>query len=778
MRTENLVGFRPRPAQSAKIGRLAAFGLAALMIVVAWPAFAAAQGGTVRYSYEKIEVGADEQWGLVPRAARSELGGKLTKSKIFDAFKLLKDDKGGTYGNSSIRIGGKLPNAAKVTVKIDPKMAREGRGLIIMAETVYTMSELGVAKVEFPGHFDGAMEREDVPFYAYTLTLPMWRALDVGTVTHTQVRLPDGELITASQFEKRWKQKDQALQEALFSYLDDSQVYTVRSVLKLLPDLKIDYTEHVTPLLEHSSSSVRSRALSVLEPHRNDEVVLEAVLGMMNSDDKDELARSAAEFLGEAKSDQYNIHRDLYVLDNGSAEESTKAVGALAKRKGDARAVDAIYSHLSDERSEVAEASAAGIDQMGATDKQVAALENKKIDDGLRLSIARTLADSKNAESKHVGLTYVARNTAGRSAELAIRRLGELSSDEVRKTIESFLKSSERRKRLSAADVLVERGEAASLDALASAVEAGENSRELEQATYELMVAQPLDQVLERTDARDPIIKRIAYRALGERAIKDGAGAQVFDKLAEGAESRDAAVRGASARAIGVFGDDKALEILKSLADDKNAAVRAGVAYGLSHFEEGQMFDTLAGYLEDPKPEVVAAALAAMEQRKEATKWKEIKALTEAKDPHVRANALRAMAQLVSREDKKGVREVISMLSGSVSDDSRIVQLTAIQQLATFEDETAATGIAIQLNAEDVNLRVAAIEALGKNGHPSATELVVSVLEDPNPDIRRAAIMAIGELDDAAAEPKLKALLDKEEDADLKKLIERTLRKI
>ncbi len=778
MRTEHLVGFRPHPAHLARIGRLAALGLAALIIVVAWPAFASAQGGTVRYSYEKIEVGADEQWGLVPRAARSELGGKLTKSKIFDAFKLLKDDKSGTYGNSSIRIGGKLPNAAKVTVKIDPKMAREGRGLIIMAETVYTMSELGVATVEFPGHFDGAMERADVPFYAYTLTLPMWRALDVGTVTPAQVRLPDGQLITASQFEKRWKQKDQALHEALFSYLDDSQVYTVRSVLKLLPDLKIDYTEQVTPLLEHSSSSVRSRALSVLARHRNDEVVLEAVLGMMNSDEKDELARSAAEFLGKAKSDQYNIHRDLYVLDKGGAEESTKAVGALAKRKGDDRAVDALYSHLSDERSEVAEASAAGIDQMGATDKQVSALKNKKIDDGLRLSIARTLADSKNAESKHIGLTYVARNTTGRSAELAIRRLGELPSEEVRKTIESFLKSSERRKQLSAADVLVERGEAASLDALASAVKAGENSRELEQASYELMVAQPLDQVLERTDARNPIIKRIAYRALGERAIKDGAGAQVFDKLADGAKSGDAEVRGASARAIGVFGDDKALETLKSLADDKNAAVRAGVAYGLSHFKEGQMFDTLAGYLEDPNPEVVAAALAAMEQRKEATKWKEIKALTEAEAPHVRANALRAMAQLVSREDKKGVREVISMLSGSVSDDSRIVQLTAIQQLATFEDETAATGIAIQLNAEDVNLRVAAIEALGKNGHSSATELVVSVLEDPNPDIRRAAIMALGELDDAAAEPKLEAWLDKEEDADLKKLIERTLRKI
>ncbi|MFP4599124.1 MAG: HEAT repeat domain-containing protein, partial [Persicimonas sp.] len=773
-----LVGLRPRPAQSAKIGRLAALGLAALMIVVAWPAFAAAQGGTVRYSYEKIEVGADEQWGLVPRAARAELGGKLTKSKIFDAFKLLKDEKSGTYGNSSIRIGGKLPNAAKVTVKIDPKMARQGRGLIIMAETVYTMSELGVAEVEFPGHFDGAMKREDVPFYAFTLTLPMWRALDVGTVTHARVRLPDGELIAASQFEKRWKQKDPALQEALFSYLDDSQVYTVRSVLKLLPDLKIDYAQRVTPLLKHSSSSVRTQALSVLEAHRNDEVVLEAVLAMMNSDDKDELARSAAEFLGKAKSDKYNIHRDLYVLENGSVEESTKAVQALAKRKSDKRAVDAVYSHLSEERAEVTEASAEAIDEMGATDKQIAALENEKIDDGLRLTIARTLADSDDTESKHIGLTYVTSNTTGRSAELAIRRLGEIASDEARKTIESFLKASERRKQLSAADVLVERGEAASLDALASAVETSENSRQLEQASYELMVAQPLDQILERTEAGDPVIKRIAYRALGERAVKDGAGAQVFDKLADGAKSGDPAVRGASARAIGVFGDDKALDTLKALADDKNAAVRAGVAYGLGYFDGGQMFDTLAGYLDDPEPEVVAAALAAMEQRKEATKWKEIKALTEADDPHVRANALRAMAQLVSRQDKKGVREVISLLSGSVSDNSRIVQLTAIQQLATFEDDTAATGIAIQLNAEDLSLRVAAIEALGKNGHSSATELVVSVLEDPDPDIRRAAIMAIGELDDAAAEPELEALLEKEEDVDLKKLIERTLRKI
>ncbi|WP_168210950.1 HEAT repeat domain-containing protein [Persicimonas caeni] len=735
-----------------------------------------AEGGTVRYSYERVDLPTGEHYVLVPVDEYKELKGKLSKSTLFDAFNLLKDDKKATYGHSSIRITGRFPGNPKVSVKIDS--SKKGYASIIMAETVYTLTELGVKEVEFPGYYEGAMTRADVPFSAYSLTLPMWRALPLSDTSHAQIRLPDGELISASEFARRWKKGDDKLQKALFTYLGDGLPFTVNQVLSLLPKLDVEYVGEVTPLLTHDSVSVRKKALSVLEKHRNDDKVLTAVEKMMESDKSDKLARAAAEFLGKAKSDKFNVLEALYLLDKGSEKEAVDAAAKLGKRKGDERVVDALYTHLSDKRAPVSQASADALEALDADAKQLEALENKKIGDELRLSIARTLAEDKDDKSKIVGLTYIAENTTARSAELALRKLGKVDSDEARKAVEEFLSAETRRKRLTAADVLAEGGKVESLPALTKAVAKGENAHEIEEYAYKLLVAQPLDSVLEKTDSRDKVIKRLAYQALGERAVKQGKGRKVFDKLVQGADSRDAAIRGASAQAIGAFANDKALEVLEKLADDKSAAVRAGVAHGLANYKGGEMFDTLAGYLDDKSPEVVAAAIDAMAQRREATKWNEIKKLTEAKDPRVRANALRALSQLVSREDKTGVRNVISMLSGSVSDDNRAVQLTAIRQLATFKDGKATTGIAIQLNAADPNLRVAAIEALGKTGHESATELVLSVLEDPNPDIRRAAIVALGELDDKSAESNLEALLDKEEDPDLKKLIQKTLRKI
>lgn len=766
---------RFRPHTSNAKGAVAA-SLAALAFVAVFPAMAWADGGTVRYSYERVSLPSGEDYALVPVDEYKDLKGKVSKSTLFDAFNLLKDDKKATYGHSSIRITGRFPGNAKVSVKIDS--SKKGYASIIMAETVYTLTELGVEKVEFPGYYEGGMTRAEVPFSAYSLTLPMWRALPIAELSHAQVRLPDGELISSAEFARRWKKGDAELKKALFGYLDDSLPFTVNQVLGVLPKLKVDYIAEVTPLLSHDSASVRAKALSTLENERDDEAVLKAVQKMMESDKSDKLARSAAEFLGKAKSDKYSVLETLYLLDKGTEKEAIAAAAKLGKQKGDERVVDALYAHLTDKRAEVAKASVDALEALDADAKQLAALEDKKIAEDLRLVTARTLAEDKDDASKLAGLTYIAQNTKGRSAELAIRKLGEMGTDGARKSLEGFLSAETRRKRLVAAEVLAELGKVDSISAMAKAVAKGDDARELEEYAYKLMVSQPLATVLEKTDSRDKIVKRLAYQALGERAVKQGKGGKVFDKLVKGAESRDAAIRGASAQAIGAFANDKALAVLDKLADDKSAQVRAGVASGLGNYKGGEMFDTLAGYLDDKSPDVVAAAVDAMAQRSEATKWDEIRNLTGAKDPQVRAAALSALSKLVSREDKVTSRKVIAMLSGAVSAQNRLVQMTAIGELATFDDAKATTGIAIQLNAADPNVRVAAIEALGKTGHPSATELVLSVLEDPNPDIRRAAIVALGDLDDKSAEPRLEALMKKEDDADLKALIQRTLRKI
>ncbi|MFW5968530.1 MAG: HEAT repeat domain-containing protein, partial [Persicimonas sp.] len=754
--------------------------LVAAAVVVLAPAQVRADGSTVRYSYQQVELDGDAQWGLVPKPVEEELSGKLTNSKVFDAFNVLKKEgeNKGSYGDSKLRIDGRFPDSGSVRVEIDPEMVKKGQEPIIMAETVYTLTEIGVDGVEFPGHYDGKMKREDVPFYAYTLTVPMWRALPPGNLEHAQVRMPDGELLSVSTFNERWKEGDDELQAALYAYLDDPQTFTVKRILKLLPDLDLDYAAEVISLLEHDAASVREDALDLLEEYRDEEEVLEAVLEMMENDDEEDLARSAALFLGEAESDQFNFHHDIYMLEHGEDEEALEAAAALGEREGDDRAVDTLYETLSDDRAEVAEEAADGLEALGATERQLQALEDDDIDEELRLAIAQMLREHSSADTRKTALKYVGDNTTARMAELAIRDLGEMDGEDVREDVESYLTAETRRKRLTAADVLVERGETDALEALASAVDAGKNPDEIEDAMYDLILDQPLSTVQDLSKSPNAVIERVAYSALGEKAQQENAGPDIFKTLAEGASNDKAAIRGASARALGVYADDDALEILEELTDDSSEKVRAGVAEGLSHYRDGQMKDKLIEYLDDPSPEVIAEAIRAMEVRGEDDEYNRFKDLTEHDSGRVRAAALSAISELVDRDEDDDVSNVISMLSGSVSDDDRQVKLTAIDKLATFKDQKAATGIAIQLNAEEPELRVAAIEALGKNGHQSATGLIMDVVDDANPDVRRAAVSAIRHLDDQSVKPDLKELLDNEEDPLIKDEIKETLQQL
>lgn len=756
--------------------------LSLLCLGIAQPVFAA--GGSVRFSYELIELAGGNQYGLVPVNAQKKLSGKLSKSKVFDAFNLLKAKKKSTYGHSSIKITGSLPGRAKISVKIDSSKARAGFAPIIMAETVYTLSELGVeGGVAFPGHFSGEMTRADVPFYAYTLTLPMWRALPLKDLPTAQVLLPDGTLIPTSQFNTRWKAKDAQLQQALFGYLKGSQNFTVIRVLGLLPKLKLNYRDEVIPLLDSKSAQVRKRALSTLETYRDEAPVLAAVEKMMTTDKDAKLSRAAAEFLGKSKSASASIQKPLYLLEKGSEKESVEAIKSLTKLGKDnsslkPKVLSAVVEHLTDKRDTVALASADALESLNADSEQIKALANKKISSKLRLKIARDLAAHRNSDSSIVGFSYVANHLNKRDAELAIRKLGAIKGDSAREAVETFLGADTSRKRLVAAEVLVERANIASMPAFSSAIAKGKDASKLEARAYELMAAQSLTAIMDQSDSSNGVTKRIAYRALGERAVKSGGNAEVKQKLTRGAASSDAEIRAASASALGAFASKDALKTLTAMADDKSAKVRAGVANGLANYKNGEAFEILEKYLEDSSPEVIAASLDAMAARKEATKWDKIRELSESKNADVRASAFAALGTLVSSEDQKGVKSVISLLSGAVSDSSRKVQLTALEQLATIKSANATTGIAILLNAKEPELRVAAVEALGKTGHPSATQLVVSVLDDPNPDIRRASIEALGELKATAAKSKLQARYKAEKDADLKKLIKRTLNQI
>ncbi len=734
---------------------------------------ALAESGSVRYSYEQVEIGDVAQWVLVP-VAEEQLRGEVTRETVEQAFELLVEDKGTSYGDTSIEISGSVPEGATVTVEIDPDHSKYK--LIIMAETVYTLTELGIGEIRFPDYAEGNVERHDVPFSAYTPTLPLWRAVPPDNLVDARVRMPDGSVLAFEQVKRRWEENDPELIEALYTFLDDDKSYTVVSVLERLPKLDLAYAERVIPLLEHDSRSVRAQALEALADKRNQTEVLSAVLDLMQREDDAKLAEKAATFLGKADAVKFSVQEQFYHLENGSEDARIEAAKQLAEARGDERVVDHLAAALTAETTSVASTAVDSLLALEADEALVAALDGDEVADEIQMRIARNLREVSDAEAKVAGLRYIGNHADGRDRRVAIRNLAGVETDSAREAAESFLTAEERRVRLAAIETVEQIESTESLPAIAEAVRAGASADKIEAAGFRILEAKPLETVLEHSQASDAIVQRMAYRALGPKAADGEGGDEIFEQLDEGAEHEDPSIRGASARALGSFADERALEVLRGLADDDSAAVRRDVAYALANWTDGQMSETLVGYLDDESSQVVAAAVSSLTERGNVEQWERIRELIEADAAEVRQEAYRAMAKLVDRDDSEAVDQVVSQLSGAITaDDDQAVVRTAIEELGSFNKKGAVTGIALKLNAKNKDMRLTAIEALGDTGHTEAVDLLIDTLDDPDAEIRRAVVEALGELGDPKALSALNDQLEEEENDDLKELIQATI---
>jgi HEAT repeat protein len=198
---------------------------------------------------------------------------------------------------------------------------------------------------------------------------------------------------------------------------------------------------------------------------------------------------------------------------------------------------------------------------------------------------------------------------------------------------------------------------------------------------------------------------RVVHAAIG--AIQALGSAEARQLAIQAAASPSAAVRRSALRILAYFGDPEALDPFLEALGDPDPRVRDVALQGLPYIEDKRALEALFEAARDPSPKIRGAAMRALGQC--------------AGEPRVPAFLLRGLA-----------------------DPDPWVRYYACQSLGKIGYEAAAPRIAELLAEEAGQVRVAAVEALSHLESEEAHEALRRASEAEDPDVRRAALLGLG----------------------------------
>jgi len=209
--------------------------------------------------------------------------------------------------------------------------------------------------------------------------------------------------------------------------------------------------------------------------------------------------------------------------------------------------------------------------------------------------------------------------------------------------------------------------------------------------------------------------------------------------------------------ALGNHRDAQSVQALAGLARDADAAVAEAAILALAKIDSDAAQESIAALRKEARPTqaraVTEAALRVAEQLAAAGDGKAASAVyTELLRPESPINVRRgALAALVRLDQDGGQQRILDTLSGR---DPALVPV-AIARVASLKSEGASKTFAAMLPRLSPPARVWMIEALAGRGDAAARSAIRAEVAATDAGVRRAAIAAVGRLEDASAVPLL-----------------------
>jgi len=234
----------------------------------------------------------------------------------------------------------------------------------------------------------------------------------------------------------------------------------------------------------------------------------------------------------------------------------------------------------------------------------------------------------------------------------------------------------------------------------------------------------------------------------------------------EALRDEDATVRAAAADGLGQLGVGAAVPALIRALKDAAPAVRAAAAVALGQLRDPQAVDPLIAALEDAQWEVRTAALEALGRLGDRRAWSSVVARLEDVDQEVRQQAAETLGVvgdetvveklvLTLLDPHAGVRQAAARALYRIDPgwqrSERVRQLLPKVEAALQHRDVSVQLAAATLLRQITGLSPAELAQQRSRGHPThrreaAAGILESLVQDADPDVRLTAVEALGRL--------------------------------
>jgi len=246
-----------------------------------------------------------------------------------------------------------------------------------------------------------------------------------------------------------------------------------------------------------------------------------------------------------------------------------------------------------------------------------------------------------------------------------------------------------------------------------------------------------------------PAVQRALTRLLGQPTVRTQVvealvryGSGVVGLLVEQLRAEDLETRQAAAVALGRIGDPAATAALVTALEDRELVVAAAGA--LARIGDRAAFDALMGLVGDEDSAIRQAAIAALNSIGHPEMPAHVARLLDDPSAVVRESAVRIAGYFGYSECFAGVLECCA-------DSSEAVRRAAVEQLPMFDDARAIERLMTALSSDTPAVRAAAAAAFARADAAVAVDPLLHALHDADPWVRYFALRSLGTFRHAAA---------------------------